>query len=67
MQLKIINHGWTRMNTDEERSEERTGLVFRRPLNGALSGRLENHVFIFYPCLSVFIRGVKSVLLNCST
>jgi hypothetical protein len=55
------------MNTDEEMSEGRTGLVFRRPLNGALSGRLENHVFIFYPCLSVSIRGFKSVLLNCST
>jgi hypothetical protein len=51
---KIHNHGWTRMNTDEEMSEARSGLVFRRLLNGALSGRWENHVFIrVYLCPSV--------------
>jgi hypothetical protein len=62
---KQFNHRWTRMNTDEARSEGRSGLVFRRSLlNGALSGRLENHVYIR---VHLSIRGFKSVLLNRSS
>jgi hypothetical protein len=45
------------MDTDEERSEGRSGLVFRRSLNGALSGRLENHVYIrVHLCPSVVLN-----------
>ena len=47
MQLKNnFNHGWTRINTDEETSAGRSGLVFGRSQNVALSGRLQNHVCI---------------------
>jgi hypothetical protein len=39
-----FNHGSTRINTDEELAEGRSGLIFRRPPNGALSERLKHHV-----------------------
>jgi hypothetical protein len=46
------------MNTDEEMSEGRSELVFRRSLNATLMVGMKTTFF------SVFIRGFKSVLLN---
>ena len=50
---KNFNHRWTQINTDEEKSERRSGPDFRRSLNDPLYVLLEYHVF--YPCPSVSI------------
>jgi hypothetical protein len=52
----MFNHRWTRINTDEEMSEPRSGRVFRRSLNGALYVRIETTLFLCVHSCSFVVK-----------